>query len=221
MKVIIVGGGISGLSTYLLLQKHVVPVLADTNSPLSVIIYESHEPRTTGTSTSPDAINLDDLSSSTALVGGGLGVGPNGMRVLRHISEQLYQRVRTDGFVVEKNVFKSAYGWRLMVQDFKAPARDGLPEERLVSCSRDGLWRALRDEVIGGSGGSEAIEYRKVVEVVAADGEGRKATVRFEDGEEELADLVIGCDGVRSAVRKGIAKSRGEDGDARWAPKYM
>lgn len=81
MKIIIVGAGISGLSTYLHLRKH----LPNPDSH-TITIYESHQarsklPSANSTASEHANLNLDTLSESTAIVGGGLGISPNGMRV--------------------------------------------------------------------------------------------------------------------------------------------
>lgn len=61
--------------------------------------------------------------------------------------------------------------------------------------------------------GGEVI-YRKVVDA-GVTGLGRPL-VRFEDGAEEEADLVVGADGVWSAVKKGVFDAE----DERFSPKY-
>jgi 2-polyprenyl-6-methoxyphenol hydroxylase-like FAD-dependent oxidoreductase len=58
-------------------------------------------------------------------------------------------------------------------------------------------------DVRDGEGEREGVvRYRKVVEV--REGEDRRPGVAFEDGSVESADLVVGADGVRSVVKKGI-----------------
>lgn len=53
--------------------------------------------------------------------------------------------------------------------------------------------------------GTEKIVYKKVVGAKKAVlSENKKAAVIFEDGSEDDADLVIGADGVRSEVLRGI-----------------
>lgn len=73
MKVIIVGGGISGLATYHALQTYLP-------SNVSVKVYESYP--------SPD--------TTTSSIGGGIGIIPNGVRALNAISRAsvLYLRAR-------------------------------------------------------------------------------------------------------------------------------
>jgi 2-polyprenyl-6-methoxyphenol hydroxylase-like FAD-dependent oxidoreductase len=105
MKVIIVGAGIAGLSTCLFLKKYCKPI-----AELNITIYESHKP---GTKRSLAEATFQELSSSSLIVGGGLGVQPNGMRIIRELGKELYDEVKGHGFTVKKYVFKSSRGWRL------------------------------------------------------------------------------------------------------------
>lgn len=203
MKIIIVGGGIAGLTTYLYMKKHLSP-----NGEHDIKIFESHHTRVASTSIEEgDGANLQDLSSSTALVGGGLGIAPNGMRVLRDLSKELRDDVAKQGFVCETYAFKSARGFDIASQK-TTDRRD--PPESTVSSSRHGLWKCLSDAV-----GNDVVQFRKVAEVVLNDY--GKPTVRFADGSPgEEADLVVGADGVRSNVKRAIFG----DEDCKYAPKY-
>jgi 2-polyprenyl-6-methoxyphenol hydroxylase-like FAD-dependent oxidoreductase len=230
MKIIIVGAGITGLSTYLHLRKHLP---APSNAPAhSIIIYESHKPRlatspqTASTVaaeavenvqsvlTEPEPTTLESLSSSTAIVGGGLGISPNGMRVLKNLSSDIHDAVSAQGFPVHNFVFKGANGWTLGVQ----PTGDGkarkelqkekgddsidTEEELCVSSSRHGLWRCLMEAVTKEDG--NVVKFRKVVSVERRGGKPFVKSVDITSGEEveEDADLLIGADGVKSIVRK-------------------
>lgn len=91
-------------------------------------------------------------------------------------------------------------------------------EEVCVSSSRYGLWACLRERVPEGD-----VVYRRVIGVEGAGVGGRKAVVRFEEGgdgggEEEECDLVVGADGVKSVVRKGIYGA--DEGGGRYKPSY-
>jgi 2-polyprenyl-6-methoxyphenol hydroxylase-like FAD-dependent oxidoreductase len=196
MKVIIVGSGISGLSTYLFLQKYCSPI-----TPLEISIYESHDPKRL---VKPEDATFGELSSYGAIIGGGLGLSPNGMRLLRDIGTELHDTVKDSGFPVKTFVFKSSRGWRLN----SSPTTDkrghpGYPEgeeEVCVSISRHALWKALHDAV-----GDDKIIIKKVISATKADyTQGKKPSVTFEDGTTDEADLVIGTDGVKSVVLHSI-----------------
>ncbi|KAF2840930.1 FAD binding domain protein [Patellaria atrata CBS 101060] len=202
MKVIIIGAGISGLSTYLYLRK-LVPSITD------ITIYESHRPRTTS---SLESQNYEDLSASTAIVGGGLGVSPNGMYVLKDLDPEIYTAVIEQGFLCDHFTFKGANGWTLS----KVPTNDkrqkeGAGLEKCVSSSRHGVWLCLKRKVP-----DEEIVYRRVSEVgISEDG---KPAVKFQDGSPAvIADFVIGADGVKSTVLKAIM---GDQYSEIYAPHY-
>ncbi|KAF2632007.1 FAD/NAD(P)-binding domain-containing protein [Macroventuria anomochaeta] len=210
MKIIIVGGGIAGLSTYLHLRKRL------PNSSRHIItVYESHKPRSTASGTSSldrlnQSVNLNALSESTAIVGGGLGVSPNGMRVLRDLSLDLHDRVVAQGFPAENFFFKGANDWTLGIQSTsdKAVRAEGDAEEVCIASSRHGLWHTLRQYVIE-KHGQDVIKHKKVLKVVRNTDKPRlrlQVHMLDEQGQKEVddADLVIGADGVKSVVRKAL-----------------
>jgi len=203
MKIIIVGAGVSGLSTYLQLQK-----LLPSSTAHTIHIYESHDP-SNGVSTDNSGQLLSSaqvLTDSTAVVGNSIGLSPNSVRLLNHIDPKLYEIFKARGYVSETYVFKSARGHTLAV----VPTNDNKsPVEYSISCPRFGLWECLREVV-----GEDKIQYRKII-AVSLDGE--KPVVTFADGEEETADLVVGADGVRSVVKRAIF---GEEDELKYAPRY-
>ncbi|KAK0613991.1 hypothetical protein B0T14DRAFT_569981 [Immersiella caudata] len=203
MHIIITGGGIAGLSTYLFLRKNLPP-----SPPYTISLYESHRPRTPNPNPNPNALNhqpehepsFDTLSISTAIVGGGLGVSPNGMRALYDLDPDLHAAVSAQGFPCEHFVFMGENGWTLGVQrtgDNGGYEGSEGREEVCVSSSRHGLWRCLNEKV-----GREVVKYRRVVGVEVRE-TGRRL-VRFEDGGEEECDVLVGADGVRSVVRGSL-----------------
>ncbi len=214
MRVVIIGAGVSGLATYQYLRK-VLPNPPAPNSPHTIQIYESHRPRVTGNSSgASDDVGLtsfETLSASTAVVGGGLGVSPNGMRVLRDLDPEIHKAVMDQGFPCEHFIFMGQNGWTL--GKTKTTDKGGFegPEgqaEVCVSSTRHGLWACLMAKMPPGT-----VHYKKVSQIQRGV-EGALA-VLFDDGSKEECDLVIGADGVKSVVRKALF---GED--EVYAPKY-
>ena len=195
MKIIIVGGGIAGCSTYLFFRQ----TFAQDASNFDIKIYEKYAPRSKISSQTENGEDedaeqdIEELSSSTAIIGGGLGISPNGARILRELSPDLHDAVVAQGFPCEKFIFRGSRGWKLS----ETPSSDERGECCIAS-SRHGLWKCLSQRV-----GEGVIRFRKVVKVVGREG-GKRPRVVFEDGEEEEADLIIGADGVKSVVKDGI-----------------
>lgn len=203
MKIIIVGAGVAGLSTYLQLCK----VLPSFDSH-TVLIYESHKPReadSSGTS-NPSLAEQHDLTDTAAIVGNSIALVPSSMRLLRYIDTRLYDIFRNRGYVNESYTFKTARGHLIAVT---STGDKGSPPEYTVSCPRHGLRECLLTVV-----GEDKIQYRTVADV---DLNGKKPVVKFADGGQESADLVIGAEGVRSVVKKAIFE---DNNDNQYAPHY-
>ena len=221
MRIVIVGGGIAGLSTYLHLRKHL-----SIASEHTITIYESHRSRAEATTTSVlnsvnQSVNLDTLSESTAIVGGGLCLSPNGMRVIRDLSLDLHDRVIAQGFPVEKFIFKGANGWTLGTQSTSDRSVRVIeePEEVCIASSRQGLWHTLLQYVTE-KHGADVIKYRKVLGIERDENRSKlrlRVHLLDEQGNEEVdeTDLVIGADGVKSVVRKALF-----DDDQEYNPIY-
>ncbi|KAK9775140.1 putative FAD/NAD(P)-binding domain-containing protein [Seiridium cardinale] len=199
MKIIIVGAGVSGLSAYLQLRK----VLPDFDAH-TVLIYESHRPQATTSHGLSSAVG--SVTDTAAVVGNSIALVPNTIRLLKYIDIGLYEIFKSRGYANKAYTFKTARGHVISVA---STADQGSPPEYTVSCPRYGLWECFH-EVVGESN----IRYRKVVEV---DLERKRPIVRFADGEEEDADLVIGADGVRSVVKRAIF---GEEDEKQFGPRY-
>ncbi|KAF7327410.1 FAD-binding protein [Mycena kentingensis (nom. inval.)] len=176
MKIIIVGGGIGGVSVFLALKKH----LADASPPAEILLFEAH----------------DSLSATTSIVGGALGLAPNGLRAISQISVDAAEYIQERGFPGEVMTFRNSQG--TLLGRFRAgrKARYGFGELMLPRATvHDALVRELRpgDMLVG-----------KGVQSVKELDDNELVEVKFEDGTTERADLVIGADGVRSVVREAI-----------------
>lgn len=86
MHIAIIGGGISGLSLYLWLQK------LGLTTVHSVIIYEA---RSAAPASAGD--NTDSQTSNASFIGGALGFSPVGLRVLRRLDSGLEQEILKTG----------------------------------------------------------------------------------------------------------------------------
>lgn len=203
MKIVIVGGGISGLALYISLHKRLGK--PDPRIfPLKVVIYETYDASRRHRRAENAGEEQDEgtrLVSET--VGGALGISPNGMRVLRDLHEDLYRAVASQGYPVSHFHVQNAYGWALG----SLPAGDkGTPPLKTTLISRQGLWNCLRDYV------PDHVIVRKTVSAVTC-GENQHPRVAFADGSpDEEADLVLGADGVRSVAKSAVLGGRRDDG---------
>jgi 2-polyprenyl-6-methoxyphenol hydroxylase-like FAD-dependent oxidoreductase len=198
MKIIIVGAGISGLATYLQLQK----ILPDFEAH-EVSIYDSQQPQKCVNS---HAAASKDLTDSTAVVGNSIGLTPYSLRLLKYIDEDLYQLFKSRGYVSRSYTFRTARGHTLAVL---SSGDGGYPEEYTISCPRHELWRCLYETV-----GENNVQHGEVVDVQLGPD---RPVVRFADGASRIADLVIGADGVRSVVKRAVFD---EKDVSHYAPVY-
>ncbi|PFH62508.1 hypothetical protein XA68_13247 [Ophiocordyceps unilateralis] len=193
MKIVIVGAGVSGCATYLLLKKHLPKPLSA--EPHDITIYEAYD---TDKDTTPSARGQGPTHSSTLVVGGGLGVGANGLNVLKRLDEDILCDVVRGGYVVPTMNMKSKTG-RVLARvqpcgDGNGNADNGMS---MVASSRHWLWRCLRTRVP-----DDAIVTKRVSEVVA-NAQGRNV-VRFADGTVVEADMVVGADGLKSLAKHAL-----------------
>jgi 2-polyprenyl-6-methoxyphenol hydroxylase-like FAD-dependent oxidoreductase len=124
-------------------------------------------------------------------VGGGLNLAPNGMRVLAELG--LAEPLTTRATTARESVFVDERGKSLGRLPYGDPRRYGQPA---VSMSRALLFGLLAEEL---RQQEIPIHYEKRVMSVVENGD--SVTITFADGSSTQGDLLIGADGVRSAVR--------------------
>lgn len=201
MKIVIIGAGISGLSTYLLLRKH-LPTPSPPAQPHSIYIYETYDTTRVLNHKSGVHPGSHEQNANSIGIGGGLGIMPNGLNVLKRLDESLFHDVVRNGHPMLTFKMSNARGWTLA----KLPVLSH--DEPPLSCvmvARQALWNCLRVNVP-----DSAIVTKKVSAVIAAVGE-QKNVLKFADGSpDEEFDLVIGADGLRSVVRRAIFSSSGD-----------
>ncbi|EEP76802.1 predicted protein [Uncinocarpus reesii 1704] len=194
MKIAIVGAGISGCAIYLALKKR-LPEPPAPGSQHEYIIFESYD--TPRNSTSQQAPG--ETHSASLVVGGGIGLHPNGVRSLERLDENLARDVKHAGHSFNVQKFMSAYGCTLA----RLPC--ALDDTYSISLSRHALWNCLRNYVP-----DDIIVTRRVSSVIA-NPKGR-SVIKFADGSPDYeADLIIGADGLKSPTRRALFPEAKED----------
>lgn len=204
MKIVIIGGGISGLSVYLFLQK-LFP--ASLHSGLDLVVYETHEARKREKGPEQELSAVGDIKGVVSdRVGGALGIAPNGLRVLRHLDESLYAAIVDQGYPISEFWIQNALGWnisRLSATDTVTVNSNCNSQLPTVLITRQALWDELRDRLP-----DCALQRRTVSRVICANNQ--RPRISFADGSPDVeADLVIGADGVRSVAKSAVLSADG------------
>lgn len=213
MKVVIIGAGIAGCAAYLELEKH-LPKSLVSEEKHEITIFEAYS---TDLKVTPEQRKEDHTQSATLLVGGGIGIAPNGLNVLRRLDEELLNDVVRGGYAISTSNMKNKNGSLLMsikpsLSNPSSKDNTESPQQMLtVGCSRHSLWKCLRARIP-----DEHIVNKRVSDVVScADG---RNLIHFADGSPSVeADLVVGADGVRSTAKGAILPDA--EGDT-YSPYY-
>ncbi|KAM0707678.1 hypothetical protein Q7P35_004325 [Cladosporium inversicolor] len=174
LDIIILGGGIAGLTTALALTKY---------APKGQV------PR----------IRIFEIRPEPATIGGAVNLTPNALRLLDDLGALPIIRERDYGREIDYLEVFDVYSTRLATSDFSGPDGKGIgnpPYKALRITRGDALKGVLaaveKQENISLTCGKRTIEIKETPESV---------TLTFEDGESVSADLLMGCDGIHSVTR--------------------
>lgn len=184
LKIIILGGGIAGLTTALSLTKFAPP----TQPPPTITIYE--------------------IRPEPATIGGAVNLTPNALRLLSHLGALQEIQAKNYGIECEAvEVFDLYSGAKLAESSFRGPDGKGLgsPSFKALRITRgDALKGVLA--AIEKKGNIKLICGKKTVGIEEDE---HSVTLTFSDGEKVSADVLIGCDGIHSVTRlKHVDPSR-------------
>ncbi|GJJ14209.1 hypothetical protein Clacol_008471 [Clathrus columnatus] len=140
-------------------------------------------------------IKIDVFEQAEAFgeIGAGIGIGPNGIQALRKLGvldEVL--RISDEPLAMRTFIFKSGLPDHSLIYDYPGMETDlglGVHRARFL----DTFIQLLPPEVA---------HFNKKCLKVLADDDG--ATAFFEDGSSHTADIVIGCDGIKSVTRTAV-----------------
>ena len=173
--IVIVGGGICGLAAALALTKYVSP---------------------------PPKITVFELRPEPATIGGAINLTPNALRYLDYLGVLEIIKQRQLGAEVDKiDLFSIRTAARMGEVDFTNVSQGGKgygnPPYKALRIMRAELMKALLEALLMLKNvelnyGKKAVGLLEAPEAV---------TITFEDGSEASADLILGCDGIHSAVR--------------------
>ena len=128
------------------------------------------------------------------VVGSGLQIAPNGMNILAQLG--LADALIARGSVATTMRFRNAQGTLLCDATFQQPERWGHPA---VNATRHDVHDLLVGELH-----RRGIPIHFSKRLADLDDSGAVAILRFEDGTEVTADIVVGADGIHSRVRRAL-----------------
>ncbi|USW47325.1 Putative FAD-binding domain, FAD/NAD(P)-binding domain superfamily [Septoria linicola] len=174
LDVIILGGGIAGLTTALALTKYAPP---------------DQIPR----------IRIYEIRPEPATIGGAVNLTPNALRMLDHLGALPIIRKRNYGRDIDFLEIFDVYSGKIAESDFRGPDGKGVgspPYKALRITRGDALKGVLaaveQQKNITMTCGKRTVKIEETAE---------KVTLHFEDGESVSADLLMGCDGIHSVTR--------------------
>jgi salicylate hydroxylase len=133
-------------------------------------------------------------------VGAGISLAPNALRLLDQLG--LYEKILASGQKLQKvQIYRNTRRWSVL--DWSScETTFGYP---VISIERHYFHGLLYEA----AGGSEHVRFgSKVVDVVDDPAQGT-ASVILESGETLCSNVVVGADGIRSGIRRALARNSG------------
>lgn len=134
-----------------------------------------------------------EIRDQPTTLGGAIAIPANGLRLLDRLG--VYARIREGGSITDELILHARDGSELARTDVVSNTRARIGYE-FMRVKRtviiDALFAAMDEAGI-------PVRFGKRL-VGVTEGE-KEVTVTFEDGSSETADMLVGCDGIHSAVR--------------------
>jgi salicylate hydroxylase len=175
--ILILGGGISGLTTALALTK---------------FFLSSHLPA--------PQIHIFEIRPVPATVGGAVNLTPNALRMLDALGALSHIRSANYGRTIDYlQVFDLHSGTQLATSSFEGPRGKGIgdPPYKALRITRGDALRG----VLAAVEECENITMTCGKKTVGIEERSDGVTIRFEDGGKANGDMLMGCDGIHSVVR--------------------
>jgi len=174
LDIIILGGGIAGLTTALALTK-----FAPKDQVPNIKIFE--------------------IRPVPATIGGAVNLTPNALRLLDHLGAFPIMQERQYGKTIDYLEIFDIYSVRLATSDFRGPSGNGIgnPPYKALRITRGDALKAVlatieQHENITLTCGKKTSKITETAD---------KVTLTFEDGATASGDLLMGCDGIHSITR--------------------
>jgi len=174
LDIIILGGGIAGLTTALALTKF---------APADKI------PR----------IQIFEIRPVPATIGGAVNLTPNALRLLDHLGALQKIRDADYGRTIDYLEIFDIYSGKLAESDFRGPKGEGIgdPPYKALRITRGDCLKA----VLAAVEEHKNITLTCGKRTIKIDETDERVTIHCEDGGNATADLLMGCDGIHSFTR--------------------
>jgi 2-polyprenyl-6-methoxyphenol hydroxylase-like FAD-dependent oxidoreductase len=136
-------------------------------------------------------VNVYERAAELKEVGSGMSLWPNAVRSLNQIDPNIFARLTTRGRSLRRLLMKDANGE--LIKTLPLPADD---------CSGIAIHRAELQSTLAQSVPVTAIHLNHFFSHLEQ--RSNSVVLHFQNGASVEADLVVGCDGIHSAVRKSL-----------------